>query len=168
MTPKRASIDVSLGVEETLSAIVASFERSKTSTTRIDDGGWTIERSDGQLLIYPKKPHDHLLEPLPEDYVDTTFPETLALRIDALARPEGGTRVRARVIRRRVGALLGTIALDAIAVIGGLPLAHTIIYGTDMVSLRSNRRAAKLRLLRLALEPLIPHQRAAERGPFRE
>lgn len=160
---------MNLDADEALALIAGSFARAKTAPTRIDDGGWTIERSDQQLLVYPKKAHDGLFEPLPDDWLSTwSLPETLSLRVTATALPGAGTRVSARLTRHRIGALIGAVALDVLGGIGGIPLTNTVVHSKNMVALRHNRRAAKRRLLRLALEPLLPHQRAGERGPFRE
>lgn len=164
---KRARIDVNLSVDEALALIEQRFATAKTSPTRILDGGWTIDRSGDRLLIYPTKPKDYLLEPLPADYI-ALFPETLAVQIDAMPRAEGGTRVSVQLVRRQIGATIGVLAVDLVGGFGwGLPLAHTVIHGADMLQHRQRRRAAKRRLLRLALEPLIPHERAPGHGPFR-
>jgi hypothetical protein len=166
---RRASIDVKLEVGEALALIEASFEQAKTSPTRWLDHGWMIDRqANGRMIITTKHPGDHLLEPLPEDYVETRFPETLAVQIDVRALPEGGSTVNVRLIRQRVGATVGAVLLDMVAGLGGLPFALTLLHGGAMVSLRANRRAAKLRLLRLAIEPLAQHEKAREGGPFRQ
>lgn len=164
---KQARIDVNLRADEALGLIEQSFAQAKTSPTRIQDGGWTIERADDRRLIYPTKPKDFLLEPLPADYT-AMFPETLGVQIDAMPLAEGGTRVSVQLIRRRVDALISALAVDIFAMFGGgLPFFCTVTHAADMVQHRRCRRAAKRRLLRLALEPLIPHEHAPGRGPFR-
>jgi hypothetical protein len=158
----RASIDVKLEPDEALALIEASFERGKTSPTRWLDHGWSIDRrAKGRMVITTKHPGDYLLEPLPEHYL-AMFPETLGVQIDVRALPEGGSRVRVRLVRHRIGATIGTIAMDLFDV-----FFRTMAHGGEMISLRQNRRAAKLRLLRLAIEPLAEHEQPRTGGPFR-
>ena len=165
---KRASIDVKLDAGEVFALIEASFRQAKTATTRMPDHGWTIERNDASMIITTKHHADWLLEPLPDDYV-ALFPETLGLQVDVAALPEGGSRVRARLIRRRVGTMVGAVFLDMIAMsTSAFPFAHSCIHATDVISHRKNRRAAKLRLLRLAIEPLVPHQQSKALGVYRK
>jgi hypothetical protein len=161
----RARIDVNLDPGEALALIVASFERAKTSPTRWLDRGWTIDRqADDRIVVTTKHPGDYLLEPLPEQFV-AHFPETLGLQVIVQAMPEGGSRVRVRVIRCRVGAMVGTIFGDIFSI--GPPFARTVLHGGELMSLRRNRRAAIQRLLGLAIEPLVEHERPGSGGPFR-
>ncbi len=161
---RRASIDTTLEVRDALALIESTFKLAKTATTRYDDRGWTIERSGDRLLIGTTHPKDVLLEPLPDDYV-AFFPETLALEVMVRALPEGGSRVKARLVRRRIGATIGTVLLDVFGFSFG---GNTMLHGGELsTALRENRRAAKLRLLRLAIEPLLPHEKPDKSSPFR-
>ena len=160
---KRASIDVTLEVRDALALIEASFKQAKTASTRVGDRGWTIERSDARLIIRTANPKDYLLEPLPDDYV-AFFPETLALEVGVRALADGGSRVRARLIRHRIGAMIGVIFMDLAVHLGGSTSLHA---GEMLTLLRQNRRAAKLRLLRLAIEPMLQYERSRALSPFR-
>jgi hypothetical protein len=161
---KRAKIDVTLDVPDALAMIEASFQAAKTATTRMPDHGWTIERADARMVITTKDPRDFLLEPLPDDFL-AYFPETLGLEVVARALSEGGSRVRARLIRHRFGATLGALLMgEAIGPFG----MNTMLHGVELlIVLRQNRRAAKLRMLRLALEPLVQYEKSRALGPFR-
>jgi hypothetical protein len=164
----RARIDVDLTPNEALALIEASFQQAKTSTTRWLDHGWTIKRpADDRIVITTKHPSDVLLEPLPEDYV-SHFPETLGLQVIVQALAEGGSRVRARLIRCRVAATAGAVLGDMFGIATGLPLALTFVHMSERLSLRQNRRAATHRLLGLAIAPLLEHEQQHAGGPFRK
>lgn len=163
----RSSIDVSLDIDSALALIEATFARAKTASTRAQDGGWTVERQGDRMLIYPTKPGDVLLEPLPDDY-RPYLPETLGLRVEATALDVGGTTVSMRIIRRRVGATFGAVGLDIVVIFASQPpLLMTAMHGAELWKLRNNRRAATRRLLRLAVEALLPHELGSEPDPFR-
>lgn len=163
---RRKSIEVDLDCEQALTRVAASFERAKTSPSRTWDHGWIVERDAGRLLIYPRHPGDHLLDPLPDTYFPGPFPETLAIEIEAVARAGGGTRVTAKVVHRRVLAFVGAVAVDIVASLL-VPFVQPIVHGIERAALRANRRGAKVRMVRLALEPLLPYERQPDRGPFR-
>lgn len=163
----RASIDVELEVDAALGLVEGRFAKAKTSTTRICDGGWTVDRVGRRLMIYPTKLGDILLEPLPKVYL-ARLPETLALRVDAASLGRG-TRVAMRFVRRRIGATVGAVALDLATIFGaGIPLFYTVVHTLELRKLRPNRVAARRRVLRLAVEPLVPHELGSARGPFRD
>lgn len=163
---RRKTIEVDLGCEEALALVEASFEKARTSPTRTWDGGWMVERKGGRLLAYPRNSRDYLLDPLPDTHAVGFFPETLAVEIVVVALPEAGTRVTARIVRHRVLALMGILGLDLL-VSFPLPFVQSVMHGIELATLRRNRRAAKVRMLGLALEPLLPYQRQQDRGPFR-
>jgi hypothetical protein len=152
----RGSIDVSLETDEALGLVEASFEA---------DGGWTVRRRADGLLIFPTDPKVGLLDPKPE-VASLPLPETLAVRVVARSLEEGGARVSAKITRFRVGDFVVATALDLVLMLVGGSLG-AVVHGVELVELRRNRRGAKRRMVRLAIEPLVPHQRGHERGPFR-
>lgn len=162
----RQTIDVELRPEQALALVEASFEAA---------GGWTVEPRGEGLLIYTDDPLE-LLDPRPEVYTPQTVISTLALRVDARAPGVGVggltgsepvvTRVSAHFVRRRLGALAGAFVLDLVG-ITGIPLFYTALGVMGWFEHRRARRDGRRRVLRLAIEPLMPHQCRGDRGPFR-
>lgn len=156
----RKTVDVELSADEAIALVEASFDA---------DRGWRVERDQLRVRAYPADAGDYLLEPPPKLQPRRYLPETLAVQVDAAPLPDGGARVRARITRyrHRVVGLIGVVLLDVLAAPFGSFAFESIAHGMAMVSLRRNRRGAKRRMLRLAIEPLVPYQREWDRGPFR-
>jgi hypothetical protein len=157
--PDRKAIEVELSPEDALERVAESFE---------GDRGWVIEREAGGLLIYPEDPTAFQLDPVPDSelYRRLPYPETLAVRVGVEALEGSGARVEACLERRRVGALVREAAwqlMHPISYPTGGPVLHVIA----LARWRANRRGGKRRMLRLAIEPLLVHERRPERGPFR-
>jgi hypothetical protein len=160
------SINVSLDIDSAFALIEATFEQAKTAPTRIQDGGWTVERQGNRMVIYPTNPGDVLLDPLPDDY-RPYLPETLGLRVESKAL-SGGVNVSIQIIRCRIGATIGAVGLDILVILGSqMPLLMTVMHGVELWKLRLSRQAATLRLLRLAVEALLPYELGSEQDPFR-
>jgi hypothetical protein len=156
---KRQRIEVELSPEDALEQIEASVGR---------DRGWTMEREDGRLLIYPSDPTRLVLDPQPDSelYERLPYPETLAVCVRAEALEAGGAQVEAELVRRQVGALVREAAwqmLHPISYPSGGPVLHVIA----LARWRESRRGGRRKLLRLAIEPLLAHERRPEQGPFR-
>ena len=99
-------------------------------------------------------------------YERLPYPETLAVAVSTKALDDGGAHVDARLVRRRVGALVREAAwqmMHPISYPNGGPLLHAVA----IARWRAQRRAGKRRMLRLAIEPLLAHELAPDRDPFR-
>lgn len=156
---KRKTIEVELSPEDALERVAASFAA---------DRGWTIEREAGALLIYPRDPTALALDPKPDSelYRRLPYPETLAVRVRVDSLEGGGARVEASLERRRVGALVREAAWQLLHPIS-YPSGGPVVHAVALARWRSNRRGGKRRMLRLAIEPLVAHERRPERSPFR-
>jgi hypothetical protein len=144
------TIEVALGCDEALDLVEASF--AAAPTLGAGKQGWTIERRERELLACTEIPW-------PE------APQQLAVRVRASPLEGGDARVEAKLVwlPRHVVAWLGLGVLSLFEAYG----FRLLMVGAEALAKRGDRKAARVRTLRLALEPLIPHQRAAERGPFR-
>src|SRR5690606_22093435 len=150
--------DVELSSAEALAIVEESF---------VVDGGWTIEQGENQLLAYPSDSRNHLYEPKPDSYTPYSLPETLVVQIEAAPRAGGGARVTAEIGHHRLPAYLGNLAADILLAPFGTLAFQAITYGITRLTLRKNRRNAKHRMIRLAIEPLLPHETGRDSGPFR-
>lgn len=117
------TIDVELEPNDTVERIVASFEA---------DRGWTIEREPERLLIYPRDPKAYQLDPPPDTalYRRLPYPETLAVAVSVTGLDGGGAHIEARLVRRKVGALVREAAwqmMHPISYPNGGPLVHAIM-----------------------------------------
>lgn len=157
--PNRKTIEVELSPEDALDRVAESFAA---------DRGWIIEQEPGRLLIYPEDPAACQLDPVPDSelYRRLPYPETLAVRVSAEGLETKGARVEARLERRRVGALVREVGWQLLHPIS-YPTGGPILHALALARWRSNRRGGKLRMLRLAIEPLLPHERPPEQSPFR-
>ena len=168
---RRRTIEVELSVERALDLIVDRFTGAPRKGSRRDPSdwakfAWTIERDAAQLCIYPSQSTMVLFEPVP-DPPTVGLIETTMLRVDARALEGGGARIEAGlgVNRKRVAGLAATIVGDLFAHFGVLTLSNTIMLN---LTHRRARRRARDRLLGMAIEPLVPHERdRGSRGPFR-
>lgn len=154
----RKTIDIGLSPAEALAIVKKSF---------VADRGWTIERGKDQLLAYPSSSRNHLYEPKPDSYIPYSLPETLVVQIEAAPLPGGGARITAEVGHHRLPEYLGNLAADILLAPFGTLAYVSITYGIVRLQLRKNRRNAKNRMIRLAIEPLLPHQTGRDGGPFR-
>ncbi len=156
----RKTIDVDLAPSDALALVEASF---------VADRIWTIKRDERRLLAYPTDPGRPLLDPLPDSYsISSAITETLAVLIEATTLEGGGARVSVRITRipKRVLGLIGTVALDLVTIFYSFAFA-SVSHAAFMFKHRKNRENAKLRMIRLAVEPLLRHERGADHGPFR-
>lgn len=146
------TIDVELEPEAALEIVEATFAAA---------GGWVLARGDDGLRIRRADPRQYVFDPDPGPRA-IILPETLGLRVQALALAGGGARVCAWVEHRR-RAMVVAVMFELLTTYGFGSLLHAV----QMLALRRNRRGGKRRMLRLVIEPLLPHERAGDPGPFR-
>ena len=158
----RKTVDVELSPAEALAIVDKSV---------VAYGGWTTTRDQNRLLVCPSERRKQRYDPKRGSYTPDWFPETFAVRVEAAPLPAGGTCVTAEIVRYRllehvgkhVGSLLPSLLAAPLATLVFTPIA----YGWAGFVLLKNLRGAKHRMIRLAIEPLLPHAAGRYGGPFR-
>jgi hypothetical protein len=150
----RGSIEVDLEPLDALHLVEATFAAA---------GGWAIhQHDDTELRIRPANPGNYLFDPNPGPHA-IILPETLGLRVQVHPLGSGGARVSASIVRHSISKVIAAILFDLLAFFG----FGTLLHGAQMIELRRHREGGKRRLVGLAIEPLLPHQRVCDPGPFR-
>ncbi|KIG17605.1 hypothetical protein DB30_03086 [Enhygromyxa salina] len=150
----QASIDVELEPDAAIELVAASFAAGR---------GWAIEREGLLALsIRRKRAFDYYfeLEPGPDTPLLTP---TVGLEVEARPLERGGAHVRAWTTHHDWLSQAAFLVADLSFFFG----FHTFVAGVTALEQRRSRRRGKRRLVALAIEPLVPHQRAADPGPFR-
>ncbi|PRP99351.1 hypothetical protein [Enhygromyxa salina] len=149
----RGSIHVDLDPDAAIELVATSFANAR---------GWAIERRGRALSIHRKHSFDYYFgsEPGPSANI---LQGGVGLEIEARPLRDGGAHVRAGITRHNWPSVFGFVVADLVSTLG----FGTLWAAMAALEQRRAHRGGMQRLIGLAIEPLMPHQRTVDPGPFR-